>query len=43
MHTRSMAARLPLEVTAYGSVMLTAFREVEDAMANEQLLVQRLP
>ena len=43
MHTRSMAARLPLEVTAYGSVMLTAFPEGEDALANEQWLAQRLP
>lgn len=32
MHTSSMAARLPLEVNASGSVVLTAYCEVEDAM-----------
>jgi NodT family efflux transporter outer membrane factor (OMF) lipoprotein len=32
------------QVTArYGSVVLTAFREVENALANEQLLAKRLP
>jgi len=30
-------------VAHYGSVMLGAFREVEDALANEQLLTDRLP
>ncbi len=30
-------------VARYGSVVLTAFREVEDAIANEQLLTRRLP
>ncbi len=30
-------------VAHYGSVMLGAFREVEDALANEQLLADRLP
>ena len=43
MHMRSMAARLPLEVTADGSVVLMVFREVENAMANGQSLAQRLP
>ena len=30
-------------VARYGSVVLTAFREVENALANEQLLAKRLP
>ena len=30
-------------VARYGSVVLTAFREVEDALANEQLLAESLP
>jgi len=30
-------------VAAYGAVALGAFREVEDALANERLLAQRLP
>jgi outer membrane protein, multidrug efflux system len=30
-------------VARYGSVALTAFREVEDAAANEQLLARRMP
>jgi len=30
-------------VARYGSVVLTAFREVENAISNEQLLAQRLP
>ena len=30
-------------VARYGSVVLTAFREVENAIANEHLLAQRLP
>jgi outer membrane protein, multidrug efflux system len=30
-------------VARYGSVVLTAFREVEDSLANEQLLTKRLP
>jgi outer membrane protein TolC len=30
-------------VAHYGSVVLTAFREVEDALANEELLQRRLP
>ncbi|RDE49831.1 MAG: TolC family protein [Candidatus Accumulibacter meliphilus] len=30
-------------VAAYGALMLTAFREVESGLANEQLLARRLP
>ena len=30
-------------VARYGSIVLTAFREVENALANEQLLAKRLP
>jgi hypothetical protein len=30
-------------VAAYGAAVLKALREVEDAIANEQLLAKRLP
>jgi NodT family efflux transporter outer membrane factor (OMF) lipoprotein len=36
-------ARQAQAVARYGSVVLTAFREVEDALANEQLLANSLP
>ncbi|MBL8540084.1 MAG: TolC family protein [Betaproteobacteria bacterium] len=36
-------ARQAKAVAAYGAAALTAFREVENALANEQLLAQRLP
>jgi outer membrane protein TolC len=36
-------ARQAEAVARYGSVVLTAFREVEDALANERLLADSLP
>jgi NodT family efflux transporter outer membrane factor (OMF) lipoprotein len=36
-------AQQSLAVARYGSVVLVAFREVEDSLANEQLLANRLP
>ncbi|KDR37560.1 TolC family protein, partial [Caballeronia glathei] len=36
-------AQQALAVARYGSVVLVAFREVEDSIANEQLLAKRLP